>query len=254
MLKTDGSWGGRGVAILHTEAEGRRAWREMRRRPPLARATEASRRGARPLGAPSQVRRNASHPLHPDLRRRPTGERGGRLLPGHVTGVRPGRGDRERRADRSFDGAAGHRQPRHRTTPSSPSSATSSCRGCAASTSSSTTTAARTCSSSTRARRRRRTWSQRTGRTCSRPCARLSGTSIRRRGRRRTRTAWWRCSPRSCAATRPARTSGSPTTTSRRTRQTSSPTCWADAAVTAEGHRTPDTDTSAGGETARDGG
>ena len=38
VLKTDGSWGGRGVAILHTEAEGRRAWREMRRRPPIARA------------------------------------------------------------------------------------------------------------------------------------------------------------------------------------------------------------------------
>ncbi len=38
VLKTDGSWGGRGVAILHTEAEGRRAWREMRRRPQLARA------------------------------------------------------------------------------------------------------------------------------------------------------------------------------------------------------------------------
>lgn len=38
VLKTDGSWGGRGVAILHTEAEGRRAWRELRRRPPIARA------------------------------------------------------------------------------------------------------------------------------------------------------------------------------------------------------------------------
>lgn len=38
VLKTDGSWGGRGVAILHTEAEGRKAWREMYRRPPLARA------------------------------------------------------------------------------------------------------------------------------------------------------------------------------------------------------------------------
>ena len=38
VLKTDGSWGGRGVAILHTEADGRRAWREMRRRPSLARA------------------------------------------------------------------------------------------------------------------------------------------------------------------------------------------------------------------------
>ena len=38
VLKTDGSWGGRGVAILRTEAEGRKAWREMYRRPPLARA------------------------------------------------------------------------------------------------------------------------------------------------------------------------------------------------------------------------
>ena len=38
VLKTDGSWGGRGVAILSSEAEGRRAWREMRRRPALARA------------------------------------------------------------------------------------------------------------------------------------------------------------------------------------------------------------------------
>jgi thioesterase domain-containing protein len=40
VLKTDGSWGGRGVAILHTEAEGRRAWRELRRRTPLARAVK----------------------------------------------------------------------------------------------------------------------------------------------------------------------------------------------------------------------
>jgi thioesterase domain-containing protein len=38
VLKTDGSWGGRGVAIVRTEADGRRAWREMRRRLPLARA------------------------------------------------------------------------------------------------------------------------------------------------------------------------------------------------------------------------
>jgi hypothetical protein len=38
VLKTDGSWGGRGVAIVHTEADGRRAWRELRRRLPLARA------------------------------------------------------------------------------------------------------------------------------------------------------------------------------------------------------------------------
>ena len=38
MLKTDGSWGGRGVAILRGESDGRKAWREMRRRPPLARA------------------------------------------------------------------------------------------------------------------------------------------------------------------------------------------------------------------------
>jgi biotin carboxylase len=40
VLKTDGSWGGRGVAVLRTEADGRRAWREMRRRPPLARAVK----------------------------------------------------------------------------------------------------------------------------------------------------------------------------------------------------------------------
>ena len=38
VLKTDGSWGGRGVAILRGESDGRKAWREMRRRPPLARA------------------------------------------------------------------------------------------------------------------------------------------------------------------------------------------------------------------------
>jgi len=38
VLKTDGSWGGRGVAVLPTEAAGLKAWREMRRRPPLARA------------------------------------------------------------------------------------------------------------------------------------------------------------------------------------------------------------------------
>jgi thioesterase domain-containing protein len=38
VLKTDGSWGGRGVAIVCTEADGRRAWNEMRRRLPLARA------------------------------------------------------------------------------------------------------------------------------------------------------------------------------------------------------------------------
>jgi thioesterase domain-containing protein len=38
VLKTDGSWGGRGVAIVHTEADGCRAWREMRRRPSVARA------------------------------------------------------------------------------------------------------------------------------------------------------------------------------------------------------------------------
>ena len=37
VLKTDGSWGGRGVAILHTQEEGRVAWREMHRRPPLIR-------------------------------------------------------------------------------------------------------------------------------------------------------------------------------------------------------------------------
>lgn len=40
VLKTDGSWGGRGIAILHSEAEGRAAWREMRRRPPVARAVK----------------------------------------------------------------------------------------------------------------------------------------------------------------------------------------------------------------------
>ncbi|HEX5089007.1 MAG TPA: thioesterase domain-containing protein [Nocardioides sp.] len=38
VLKTDGSWGGRGVAVLYDEADGRRAWRELRRRLPLARA------------------------------------------------------------------------------------------------------------------------------------------------------------------------------------------------------------------------
>jgi hypothetical protein len=38
VLKTDGSWGGRGVTILSTEADGRRAWREMRRGPSVARA------------------------------------------------------------------------------------------------------------------------------------------------------------------------------------------------------------------------
>lgn len=38
VLKTDGSWGGRGVAILRTEADGRRAWREMSRGPSFARA------------------------------------------------------------------------------------------------------------------------------------------------------------------------------------------------------------------------
>jgi hypothetical protein len=38
VLKTDGSWGGRGVAVLYDEAAGRRAWRELRRRLPLARA------------------------------------------------------------------------------------------------------------------------------------------------------------------------------------------------------------------------
>jgi len=38
VLKTDGSWGGRGVAILRTQADGRKAWRELRRLPPLARA------------------------------------------------------------------------------------------------------------------------------------------------------------------------------------------------------------------------
>ncbi len=37
VLKTDGSWGGRDVAIVHDEAEGRRIWREMSR-PSLARA------------------------------------------------------------------------------------------------------------------------------------------------------------------------------------------------------------------------
>ncbi len=38
VLKTDGSWGGRGVAVVATEAEGQRAWRELRRRPAVARA------------------------------------------------------------------------------------------------------------------------------------------------------------------------------------------------------------------------
>jgi biotin carboxylase len=38
VLKTDGSWGGRGVTILRTEADGQRAWRELRRRPSYARA------------------------------------------------------------------------------------------------------------------------------------------------------------------------------------------------------------------------
>jgi thioesterase domain-containing protein len=38
VLKTDGSWGGRGVAIVHNEREGRRAWREMSRRPSVLRA------------------------------------------------------------------------------------------------------------------------------------------------------------------------------------------------------------------------
>jgi hypothetical protein len=38
VLKTDGSWGGRGVAILHTVADGQRAWRELCRRPSFARA------------------------------------------------------------------------------------------------------------------------------------------------------------------------------------------------------------------------
>jgi hypothetical protein len=38
VLKTDGSWGGRGVAVLQGEADGRRALRALRRRAPLARA------------------------------------------------------------------------------------------------------------------------------------------------------------------------------------------------------------------------
>jgi thioesterase domain-containing protein len=37
VLKTDGSWGGRGVAILRTEADGQKTWRELRRRPSYAR-------------------------------------------------------------------------------------------------------------------------------------------------------------------------------------------------------------------------
>jgi hypothetical protein len=40
VLKTDGSWGGRGVAILDTAADARKAWREMRRGPRLARAAK----------------------------------------------------------------------------------------------------------------------------------------------------------------------------------------------------------------------
>ena len=42
---------------------------------------------------------------------------------------------------------------------------------------------------------------RRTGRICSRRCVPRSGTSGRRPVRRRTRTAWWRCSPKSCGAT-----------------------------------------------------
>jgi hypothetical protein len=40
VLKTDGSWGGRGVAILRSEDDGARAWREMHRPPPLVRAVK----------------------------------------------------------------------------------------------------------------------------------------------------------------------------------------------------------------------
>nr|WP_232523268.1 thioesterase domain-containing protein [Nocardioides sp. MAH-18] len=38
VLKTDGSWGGRGMAILRTDAEAGVAWRDLHRRPSLARA------------------------------------------------------------------------------------------------------------------------------------------------------------------------------------------------------------------------
>ena len=38
VLKTDGSWGGRGVVVVRTEAEGRSAWRDLSRRPPFLRA------------------------------------------------------------------------------------------------------------------------------------------------------------------------------------------------------------------------
>lgn len=38
VLKTDGSWGGRGVAVLRDAPEGRRAWRRLSRCPSLARA------------------------------------------------------------------------------------------------------------------------------------------------------------------------------------------------------------------------
>lgn len=38
VLKTDGSWGGRGVTVVDSPAEGRRAWKRMQRRPSLARA------------------------------------------------------------------------------------------------------------------------------------------------------------------------------------------------------------------------
>jgi len=38
VLKVDGSWGGRGVAVVDSPEDGRRAWTRMRRRPSLARA------------------------------------------------------------------------------------------------------------------------------------------------------------------------------------------------------------------------
>ncbi|HEU5035698.1 MAG TPA: thioesterase domain-containing protein [Nocardioides sp.] len=38
VLKTDGSWGGRGIVVVRTDADVRAAWRQLHRRPPVARA------------------------------------------------------------------------------------------------------------------------------------------------------------------------------------------------------------------------
>ncbi len=222
VLKTDGSWGGRGVAVLQTAADGRLAWRRMRRRPPLIRALKRL-----------VVERDPW-----PLRERMSGTRPTLSIQAHVSG-RPANA-----AVACIEGTALGSVQAEVVESDGPTGPSTVLRVID---SPDMTYAAKSVVSALglsglcgldfildddgRAHlielNPRATPTSHLvaadGRTCSRRCVSGGVRSSRLPAPRRTPTGWWRSSPRSCAATRSARTFGRPTTTSRGMRRTWSP-------------------------------